>query len=159
MPQILAQNGIGGISSNDIPNVVDFYIIIGFNFLTLTVRVQEKYLNIYANMNINKFSMFLSPAMVSRIFRSTFSSSRTDSSTVSSLGSFNFARASNSYRSSRASVGSLEKSPAGTKHSINRDKALTKAVLTHASSLQSERQDRTDMIPDVFTVFHTLQQI
>lgn len=116
MPQILAQNGIGGISSNDIPNVVDFYIIIGFNFLTLTVRVQEKYLNIYANMNINKFSMFLSPAMVSRIFRSTFSSSRTDSSTVSSLGSFNFARASNSYRSSRASVGSLEKSPAGTKH-------------------------------------------
>lgn len=53
------------------------------------------------------------PAMVSSILVSTFSSSRTDSSTVSTLGSFSFARASNSYSSRSVSVGSKGKFPAG----------------------------------------------
>lgn len=49
--------------------------------------------------------------MVSNILVSTFSSSKTDSRTVSTLGSFSFARASNSYSSSSVSVWSVGKFP------------------------------------------------
>lgn len=51
------------------------------------------------------------PAIVSSTLISTFSSSKTDSRTVSTMGSFSLARASNSYSSSRVSVGSFGKFP------------------------------------------------
>lgn len=56
-------------------------------------------------------NVFVLPAMVSNTLVSTFSSSRTDSSTVSTLGSFSLARASNSYNSRRVSVGSAGELP------------------------------------------------
>lgn len=61
--------------------------------------------------------LFPIPAIVSRTLVSTLCSSKTDSSTVSTFGSFSLARASNSYRSSSVSVGSFEKFP-GSKDSL-----------------------------------------
>lgn len=57
------------------------------------------------------YGVYSSPAMVSNTLISTLSSSSTDSSTVSTLGSLSLARASNSYSSSKMLVGSLELSP------------------------------------------------
>lgn len=62
-------------------------------------------------------ALFQIPAIVSRTLVSTFCSSKTDSSTVSTFGSFSLARASNSYSSSSVSVGSVEKFP-GRKDSL-----------------------------------------
>ena len=56
------------------------------------------------------------PAIVSSTLVSTLSSSRMDSSTVSTLGSFNLTRASNSYNSSSVSVWSLGKFPVPKTH-------------------------------------------
>lgn len=62
-------------------------------------------------------ALFQIPATVSRTLVSTFCSSNTDSSTVSTFGSFSLARASNSYSSSSSvSVGSMETFP-GSKDS------------------------------------------
>lgn len=68
------------------------------------------------SLGVSKVVFFFLPAMISRTLVSTFSSSRTDSSTVSTLASFSLARASNSYSSSSVSVGSVGKLPVSTVH-------------------------------------------
>lgn len=93
------------------------------------------------------------PATVSSTLASTFSSPSTDSSTVPTSGSFNLARASNSYNNRSVSVGSSGKLP------VCKCKQVSSCllILNHPVCMIALTVCR--LVPDALRVFQIAEQI